>query len=150
VPPYYLNVGGAVELGLKFRSDVAGKITGIRFYKNAYNTGVHSGSLWSAGGVLLATGVFTNEAATGWKTLTFSAPVPITANTTYVASYHTNASTASAGFELQTTSVNAPPLHALQTGVDGYNGVYVFGGGGAFPSQGTSGYNFYVDVLFVQ
>ena len=81
----YLNAGGAVELGLKFRSDVAGKITGIRFYKNAYNTGVHSGSLWNANGVLLATGVFTNETATGWQTLTFSAPVSITANTTYVA-----------------------------------------------------------------
>jgi uncharacterized protein YkwD len=150
VPPMYLTVGGAVELGLKFRSDVAGKVTGIRFYKNSYNTGVHSGSLWSANGQLLASGVFSNETATGWQTLTFSAPVSIAANTTYIASYHTNASTASVGFELQSRGVDTPPLHALRTGVDGNNGVYIFGGGGMFPVQGTSGYNFWVDVLFVQ
>uniref|UniRef100_Q02AW0 Allergen V5/Tpx-1 family protein n=1 Tax=Solibacter usitatus (strain Ellin6076) TaxID=234267 RepID=Q02AW0_SOLUE len=148
VPPMYLNVGGAVELGLKFRSDIAGQITGVRFYKNSYNTGVHSGSLWSANGQLLASGVFTNETATGWQTLTFSTPVSVAANTTYIASYHTNAATASVGFELQSQGVDTPPLHALQTGVDGYNGVYIFGGGGMFPSQGTSGYNFWVDVLF--
>jgi len=46
------------------------------------------------------------------------------------------------------TGVNNPPLHALQSGIDGYNGVYVFGSGGTFPTQGTSGYNFWVDVLF--
>ncbi len=150
VPPMYLTVGGAVELGLKFRSDVAGKVTGIRFYKNSYNTGVHSGSLWSANGQLLASGVFSNETATGWQMLTFPAPVSIAANTTYIASYHTNASTASVGFELQSRGVDTPPLHALRTGVDGNNGVYIFGGGGMFPVQGTSGYNFWVDVLFVQ
>jgi uncharacterized protein YkwD len=149
VPPMYLSVGGAVELGLKFRSDVAGQITGIRFYKNSYNTGVHSGSLWSANGQLLASGVFSNETGTGWQTLTFSTPVSIAANQTYIASYHTNASTASVGFELQSAGVDTPPLHALQTGVAGYNGVYIFGGGGMFPIQGTSGYNFWVDVLFV-
>jgi uncharacterized protein YkwD len=148
VPGYYLSVGGAVELGVKFRSDVAGKITGIRFYKNSSNTGVHSGSLWSSNGQLLASGTFTNETASGWQTLTFAAPVTIAANVTYVASYHTNSSTASVGFELQSRGVDNPPLHALQTGVDGFNGVYVFGGGGMFPAQGTSGYNFWVDVVF--
>lgn len=30
-----------VELGVRFRSDVAGYITGIRFYKHALNTGTH-------------------------------------------------------------------------------------------------------------
>src|SRR5262249_14887941 len=32
---------GAVELGLKFRSDVAGFVTGMRFYKAPTNTGAH-------------------------------------------------------------------------------------------------------------
>ena len=36
---------------------------------------------------------------------------------------------------------------ALKTGVDGSNGVYVSGAGGVFPHQGTSGYNFRVDVV---
>ena len=35
----------SVELGVKFRSDVAGAITGIRFYKATANTGTHVGNL---------------------------------------------------------------------------------------------------------
>ena len=40
----------AIELGVKFRSDVAGFITGLRFYKGAANTGTHVGSLWTITG----------------------------------------------------------------------------------------------------
>jgi hypothetical protein len=36
---------GAVELGLKFRADTAGSITGIRFYKAAANTGTKSNEI---------------------------------------------------------------------------------------------------------
>ena len=35
------------------------------------------------------TATFTNTAASGWQTVTLATPVSITANTTYVASYHT-------------------------------------------------------------
>ena len=79
-----------VELGVKFRSDVSGTIRGIRFYKAATNTGTHVGNLWSSTGSLLATGTFSGETASGWQQLNFTTPVNITANTVYVASYHTN------------------------------------------------------------
>ncbi|MFP5388842.1 MAG: N,N-dimethylformamidase beta subunit family domain-containing protein, partial [Thermoleophilia bacterium] len=46
--------GQSVELGVKFRSDVPGQITGIRFYKATANTGTHVGSLWTSTGTLLA------------------------------------------------------------------------------------------------
>ena len=39
---------------MKFRSDVAGTITGIRFYKGAANTGSYIGLLYSSSGTLLA------------------------------------------------------------------------------------------------
>ena len=65
----------AVEVGVKFRSDVAGTVTGIRFYKGSQNTGTHVGHLWSSSGTLLATVTFTNETASGWQQATFSAPV---------------------------------------------------------------------------
>src|SRR5204862_7548287 len=51
----------AVELGMKFRSDVNGYITGIRFYKGAGNTGTHIGNLWSANGSKLASATFSSE-----------------------------------------------------------------------------------------
>src|SRR5262249_45586371 len=48
----------AVVLGVKFQSDVAGFIKGIRFYKAATNTGKHVGTLWSGTGQSLATATF--------------------------------------------------------------------------------------------
>ncbi len=62
---------------MKFSSEVTGNVTGVRFYKAAANTGTHIGSLWSAGGTLLASATFTGESASGWQQVNFSSPVPI-------------------------------------------------------------------------
>src|SRR5262249_55387903 len=78
---------GAVELGVQFRSDVAGNVTSIRFYKSAANTGTHVGSLWTTAGAKLGTVTFTGETASGWQQMNFASPVAIQANTVYVASY---------------------------------------------------------------
>ncbi len=78
----------AVELGVKFQSDVDGFITGIRFYKSSTNTGTHMGRLWTIDGTLLAEAEFSNETASGWQQVNFVDPVAITTNTVYVASYH--------------------------------------------------------------
>ena len=45
----------AGEFGVRFRSDVSGFITGIRYYKSTTNTSSHVGNLWSNTGALLAT-----------------------------------------------------------------------------------------------
>src|SRR5213076_2868642 len=79
-----------VELGVKFRSDTSGVILGIRFYKSGANSGVHVGNLWSEAGTLLATANFSSESDSGWQQVSFASPVPITANTVYIASYHCN------------------------------------------------------------
>lgn len=152
IPPVrYTFFDGPIELGVKFRSDAPGRILGIRFYKIAANGGVHKGSLWTADGRLLATGTFTNETASGWQTLTFGSPVAIAANTTYVASYHTGSgvfAVAPGYFNLQ--GADNGPLHALQNGVAGQNGVLLPSPGGQFPSLGYGGNNYWVDVLFAQ
>src|SRR5262245_17459632 len=80
----------AVELGIRFRSDTDGQITGIRFYKSPNNTGTHLGSLWSSTGTLLASATFVDETAFGWQEVLFNPPAVIQADTDYVASYHTN------------------------------------------------------------
>ena len=79
----------AVELGVKFQSARNGQIKGIRFYKGPNNTGVHVGKLWTQGGTSLGSVTFTNESASGWQYQEFATPISITANTTYVVSYHT-------------------------------------------------------------
>ncbi len=58
----------SVELGVKFRSDVAGQVTGVRFYKSAANTGTHVGNLWSSSGQLLGSVTFTERNRVGLAT----------------------------------------------------------------------------------
>jgi uncharacterized protein YkwD len=142
------TVNTPVELGVKFRSDISGVVTGIRFYKSALNTGTHTGSLWSSTGTLLATGTFTNETSSGWQTLMFSSPVAISANTTYIASYHSSGFLSLDFNYFLTKGADNPPLHALQYGVDGPNGLLAISPGGQFPNTGNGGHNFWVDVLF--
>ncbi|HEV8635795.1 MAG TPA: N,N-dimethylformamidase beta subunit family domain-containing protein, partial [Chloroflexota bacterium] len=65
----------AVEVGVKFRANQAGQITGIRFYKGSLNTGTHVGSLWSSTGTLLGRATFAGETASGWQQVSFATPV---------------------------------------------------------------------------
>ena len=44
--------------------------------------------------------------------------------------------------------VDNAPLHALRNGIDGGNGVYRYGAGGAFPTNTFSASNYWVDVVF--
>jgi hypothetical protein len=139
----------AVELGVKFRSDVAGSITGIRFYKATANTGTHLGHLWSSTGTLLASATFAGESASGWQQVNFASPVAIAANTVYVASYHVNSGHYSADLSYFTSKgVDNPPLHALANGVSGANSVYAYGASSAFPNQTWNAANYWVDVVF--
>src|SRR6185295_15430237 len=110
----------AVEVGTKFRTDVAGYIIGLRFYKFSSNTGTHTGHLWSRTGTLLATATFANETASGWQQVSLATPVAITASTTYIASYHApigHYATNSQYFA--SAGVDNAPLHALANGIDG-------------------------------
>jgi len=138
--------GSAVELGVKFRAEVDGYVTGVRYYKSAANSGIHVGNLWTSTGVRLATATFANESSTGWQQVTFSTPVAVTANTIYVASYHTNTGhyAATGGYFLQT--LDSPPLHAIPNATSA-NGVYQYGAGG-FPSSSFNATNYWVDVTF--
>ena len=137
-----------VELGFKFRSLVAGTITGIRFFKGDGNTGTHVGNLWSSTGTLLATATFTGESASGWQQVNFAAPVAIQPNTTYVASYFApNGNYAATDSYFSGSGVNSWPLRALANGEDGPNGLYLYGSDG-FPTNTYLGSNYWVDVVF--
>ena len=140
----------AVEVGVKVRTDRPGQITGVRFYKSTTNTGTHVAHLWTATGTLLATATFSGETASGWQQVSFATPVAVTANTTYVASYHTDVGRYSADqtYFASQAVVNGP-LTALQTGTDGGNGVFAYGSTSAFPSGTYNGTNYWVDVVFV-
>jgi hypothetical protein len=132
---------------MKFQADVAGTITGIRFYKGAQNTGTHTGSLWTSTGTLLASATFTNETTSGWQTVMLANPVEIQAGTTYVVSYHTggNYSATSDGFA---SSVTNGHLTGLSDALAGGNGIYAYGDSTIFPTNSFGKSNYHVDVLF--
>src|SRR5205085_1904381 len=85
-----LNDGSPLEVGVKFQSSVAGQITALKFYRSPSDSGSDVLDLWMANGTQLASATFTTTGASGWQTVSLPSPVAISANTTYVASYHTS------------------------------------------------------------
>jgi len=140
---------GGHEVGMRFRSSIAGFITGIRFYKTSGNKGTHIGELYSNTGTRLAQATFTGETTTGWQTVSFSSPVAISANTTYVAAYFS-----SQGYYVednlyfQNSGVTNGNLTALKDGVDGCNGPYAYAASPTFPNQCYLSANYWVDPIF--
>jgi hypothetical protein len=140
-----VNDANPVELGVKFRSSVAGQVTGLRFYKGPQNVGTHVGHLWSATGTLLATATFSGETASGWQSVLFAQPVPISAGTTYVASYHT-AGFYSASGNFFATAHTMGSLTAPTSAGSGGNGLYAYGAG-TFPTGSFNATNYWVDAI---
>jgi hypothetical protein len=138
----------SVTLGVKFRSDVSGNITGIRFYKGAGNNGTHIGLLYSSSGTLLGQATFSGETASGWQQVNFSTPVAIAASTTYVAAYFSTSGYAHDLGYFTSTGVDNAPLHALRSGVDGPNGVYAYDASPLFPASSAGDPNYWADVVF--
>ncbi len=137
-----------VEIGVKFKPDANGTVTGVRFYKAATSTGPHIGSLWTTSGTRLAQATFTNETASGWQSVTFASPVAVTAGTTYIASYFTPTGHYSATSGGLTSAVDNPPLHSISDNVSS-NGVYAYGTSSSFPSSTYHAANYWVDVMYV-
>jgi LmbE family N-acetylglucosaminyl deacetylase len=132
------------ELGMLFQSDIAGQITGIRFWKDSHETGTHTGHIWSSTGTLLATATFANETASGWQVQSLTTPLSINANTTYVVSVNTGAT-----YYVQTVSGLLTKITNLDLSsvVTANNGVY--GTVAAFPASSYSNSNYFRDVTFV-
>jgi hypothetical protein len=148
-PGFAYDNPAPVEVGLRFRSDVSGYVTGVRFFKAPGATGTHIGRLWTNGGVKLAEVMFANETADGWQSATFPTAVAIQASTTYMISYYLGDGNHrfSDTFDFfAATGVDNPPLHALKDGVDGSNGSFSDTGGWFNQTYRSS--NYWVDVIF--
>ncbi len=122
---------------------MAGTISAIQFYKGTSNVGPHQVNLWTDTGTLIASADSANESASGWQTVALDTPVAISADTTYVASYHTSGfySATSGYFTSDVTSGN------LVAGAGG-NGVYAYGSDSLFPANSFNSTNYWVDVVF--
>jgi hypothetical protein len=138
---------GGIEVGLKFRSTIAGYADGIKFYKTPGDSGTHSAQLYSRSGTLLASKVFANETDSGWQTVFFSASVPIASNTTYIAAYYSSLGNyISTNFGLKTAIIKGP-LTALADSTDGINGLFKYTHTPDLPDSGYQSSNYWVDII---
>jgi hypothetical protein len=153
-----IEPGPPVELGVAFRTAVAGSITGLRFYKIAGDVGPHTGSLWTrkgGKGKRLATVTFVNESESGWQEATLTPPIAVDANRLLYVSYF-----APTGGQLvlgegstergRLTVSYAPAFRwpPIPSDDDRPVNAYRHGGPG-FPHTGATDRVFWVDVVFV-
>lgn len=138
----------SVELGVKFKSSVAGYVKGIRFFSSNSPSGKYTGHLWTSSGTLMDSAVFNSVTASGWQEVLFAEPILIEADTIYVASYHTTGGHYAATPSGLASSIVTGTLTALGNGVSGVNGLYSYGNSPVFPSGSFNATNYWVDVLF--
>jgi hypothetical protein len=132
-----------VTLGMRFSTNRAGTVTGVRFYKGPDNTGTHTGSLWSSTGTLLATGTFTGESTAGWQTLTFPSPVSVSPGVDYLVGYRSPTGEYSVTPNaFSSTNLSRGPLVVGATA-----GAFTYGTGA--PTS-TSASSYLVDVVFMK
>ena len=138
----------AVTLGVKFWSAQAGTVSGIRFFRGAKNPNGYIVALYSASGLRLALVRLEADSGPlpGWQQANFSTPIPIKANTTYVAAYYTSNGLFASTPKGLAQTVTSGPLNAPAASAVGGNGVYQTGS--RFPTLGFLQTNYFVDVVF--
>ncbi len=154
VPPN-TDAGGYIIAGVRFKSSAPGVVAGLRFYKNASNTGTHIGTLCvvdqGTGDRLSTPGTlkFSGESGSGWQEEFFDTPVRITVDTIYQANVVMPAGFASYdAHAFDSDVVNGVLTAVAGVGVGGTgNGKFTYTVGG-FPDQAFNNNNYFVDVLF--
>lgn len=140
---------GGLNVGMKFRADIDGYITGVRFFKHPSMTGVHTGNIWDAVGNNLGTVTFSGETASGWQEMALGTPVQVTAGTQYVVSlFHANGVYAYTLNGFTSEIVNFPLRAPQDGGPYGGNGVANLSNTNTFPNTTFSPANYWVDVAF--
>jgi hypothetical protein len=136
--------GDPYTLGLRFKARVAGKITAVRYYKSAANTGTHTVYVWNAAGTVVASKVASGETATGWQTITLDAPVTVNKNTNYTVGYFVPN-----GHYSVDTSYYASAIQTGDITVSAGNCYFNASSSPGYPSSTFNASNYWIDLVFV-
>jgi hypothetical protein len=131
------------ELGMKFSVDQPTQLSAVRFWKTPGERGVHTGTIWSSAGSVIAQAEFALETASGWQQQPLASPVTLQPGQTYVVSVNANDFFAYTSGGLASQVVAGP----LRT-VAGANGVFG-SAAGVFPAESFNNSNYFVDVRAV-
>jgi large repetitive protein len=147
------NDGHAITLGVKFRAAFDGTISAIRYFAaTSDNTPGHIVKLWTLDGTPLGIATQVGLSTGGqWNEVTFSAPVSITANTIYVATYYSpNFWYTSTDNAFINPVINGPlTIIADSARFDPTkpNGAFLYDSQN-FPTTGAMATNYWIDVLY--
>ncbi|HYH95845.1 DUF4082 domain-containing protein, partial [Hyalangium sp.] len=139
----------AVEVGVRFRSNVPGTIRALRFYRGTRNASGYVARLWTSSGTLLAQASVTDGRIPGWQEVTLPSPVSISAGATYVVSYYSSNGQFGRDVDGLLNAIVSGNLTAPASASVGGNGVYVYATGGGFPTNSYKNTNYWVDIRFV-
>ena len=129
-------------MGVRVTVDEPTSLAAIRFFKDALETGTHTGKVWSSAGTVLASVVFAGESASGWQQQSLVSPLQLQPGTTYVVSVNLNAFFVLTNQALA-SQVSSGPLRSLTD----KNGVYG-ATAGTFPNTGSKkNANYFVDLV---
>ncbi|WCB95822.1 hypothetical protein DSM104299_04573 [Baekduia alba] len=131
----------SLELGVKFHVSRAATLTGVRFYKDPWETDGHTARLWTSDGTPVASVAFGAESNQGWQRVALSTPASLTAGQTYVLSVGVNSKFGMSANSALGAGVSDGPLSSV---VDGANGVYA-DAAGTFPTQTWGNSNYFID-----
>jgi endonuclease/exonuclease/phosphatase family metal-dependent hydrolase len=138
----------AVEIGVKFRANVAGTVSALRFYRGTGNASGYVARLWTSGGTLLAQVPVKDGRIPGWQEVSLPSPISLSAGATYMVSYYSsNGQFARDPYGL-TNAITSGNLTAPGSASVGGNGVYLYQSGGGFPTSSYKDANYWVDVRF--
>ena len=136
----------SVEVGVRFRSSVAGAVTAIRYFKGAGSPQAKkAGHLWDRSGRLLAAVQFASETSSGWQEASLSSSVNIAANTIYVVSYFAPQGGYVSTHDYFKTAVVSGPLTAPASN----NGVFCYASASCYPTQTYMASNYFADLVFL-
>lgn len=141
--PISSQTGSNYELGIRFKSTVAGQIIAIRYWKHSSDNATHIGRIWSDTGTLLSSVTFTGESSSGWQEQALSTPVNISAESFYRASVNSinGAWFTTNGFNSDIRNLNLiAPVGA---------GIYASAGVGNFPNTVFNNSNYFRDIVFI-
>lgn len=133
------NDNTGLTVGMKFTVNKTGYIDSVGFYKATGNKAAHTGGLWSAAGVLLATVLFT-ETASGWQWAKIT-PVQVFSGFDYWVGVYNPVGYYTGELDYFTTVHGDGHLIGLNSG-------YAEGAGMAMPATNYRNSNYWVDVHY--
>ncbi|HWH95015.1 MAG TPA: N,N-dimethylformamidase beta subunit family domain-containing protein, partial [Baekduia sp.] len=131
------GTGATYELGMKFTVDRTMRLTAIRYYRDAGETGSHVGRLWNSAGTQIGSATFSGETTSGWQQAALTTPVTLSSGATYTVSVGVTTKFAMTAAGLA-SAVSNGPLHT----VVGSNGVYG-NSAGTFPTNSWNNSNYF-------